>query len=158
MGCMSSKPLLEDRYVPESFHNELLNVTFEDTIPYFIPITCGKVVKVYDGDTIYIASTELKCPIPNKTFMFSIRIKHIDSPEMRTKNEYEKVLAKKAKQVMEDLVLNKMVTLEDVTHEKKWGRILAVVKVDGINVADKMLELGHAHTYEGGHKQEWLPF
>ena len=56
---------------------------------------------------------------------------------------------------MEELVLNKFVTLEDVTHESKWGRILAVVKVNGINVADKMLELGHARPYEGGHKDSW---
>ena len=158
MGCITSKPLTEDRYVPEKIetsHNQLCNVTLEDTVPYFTPITCGKVVKVYDGDTIYIASTELKCPIPKKTFMFTIRLKHIDTPEIRTKNEHEKALAKKAKQAMEELVLNKMVVLEDIEHESKWGRILAVVKVNGINVSDKMIELGHARPYEGARKENW---
>jgi endonuclease YncB( thermonuclease family) len=152
---MSSKPLIEDRYIPESLHKQLCDVTLEDTIPYFVPITGGKVVNVYDGDTIDIVSNELNCPVVNKMFLFRIRIKHIDTPELRTKNKDEKALAKKAKQVMEDLVLNKFVTLEDVLHEKKWGRILAVVKVNGVNVADQMLQLGHARPYEGGHKEEW---
>ena len=56
---------------------------------------------------------------------------------------------------MEELVLNKFVTLEDIQHEKKWGRILAVVKVNGVSVSDVMLETGHAKPYEGGHKESW---
>ena len=31
------------------------NVTYEDTVPFIPPITSGKVVKVYDGDTLTIA-------------------------------------------------------------------------------------------------------
>jgi micrococcal nuclease len=152
MGCIYTKPLIEDRFVPEKY---LHDITLDSTIPYFPPITCGKVVKVYDGDTIYIASDEIKCPMPNKTFRFAIRIKHIDTPEIRTKNAEEKALAKKAKHAMEELVLNKYVTLEEVEHESKWGRILAVVKVNGVTISDVMLEMGHAKPYEGGHKENW---
>ena len=152
MGCFKSKPLVEDRFVPvKSIHN----VTLENTIPYFPPITCGKVVKVYDGDTIHIASDEVPCPIPDKIYRFQIRIKHIDTPEIRTKNEKEKNLARLAKYAMEQLVLNKFVTLEEVEHESKWGRILAVVKINGESVADTMIESGHAKPYEGRHKDPW---
>jgi len=149
MGCIASKP---DSIVETS---HLCDVTLENTIEYYPPITRGKVVRVYDGDTIYIASDEIHCPVPNKTFIFTIRIKHIDTPEIRTKNLEEKELGKKAKQKMEELVLNKFVTLEDIQHEKKWGRILAVVKVNGVSVSDVMLETGHAKPYEGGHKESW---
>ncbi len=150
MGCIYTKPLIEDRFVPE-----INTVTLENTIPYFPPITCGKVVKVYDGDTIHIASDEIICPVQDKTFRFQIRIKHIDTPEIRTKNEKEKALARIAKYELEKMILNKFVTLEEVEHESKWGRILAVVKINGVSVADTMLELGHAKPYEGKHKDPW---
>ena len=150
MGCFYSKPI--DRFDSEKI---IRTVTLEDTILYFPPITCGKVVKVYDGDTIHIASNEIRCSIPGKIFRFQIRIKNIDTPEIRTKNEQEKNLGRMAKYEMEKLVLNKFVTLEEVEHETKWGRILAVVKVDGVNVADTMLELGHAKPYNGKHKDPW---
>lgn len=152
MGCITSKPLVEDRFVPEKFFDD---ITLDDTIPYFPPITCGKVVNVYDGDTIHIASNEINCPFPNKSFRFIIRIKHIDTPELRTKNEKEKELAKKAKKAMEELVLNQYVTLEEIEHESKWGRILATVKINGKDVSDIMIEKGHAKRYEGGHKENW---
>jgi endonuclease YncB( thermonuclease family) len=155
MGCLWVKPMNENRYIRQKNDRELNNVTLHDTITYFPPITSGKVVRVYDGDTIYIASNEIQCPVPNKMFIFTIRIKHIDTPELRTKNEEEKELAKKAKKAMEDLVLNKFVTLEEIEHETKWGRILAVVKVNGINVSDVMLKSGNARPYEGGHKNGW---
>jgi hypothetical protein len=32
------------------------NVTYKDTIPFIPPITEGKVVKVYEGDTITVAT------------------------------------------------------------------------------------------------------
>ena len=35
---------------------ELEEVNYEDTIPFIPPITHGKVIKVYDGDTITIAA------------------------------------------------------------------------------------------------------
>ena len=149
MGCFYSKPL--DKFDPKTIRN----VTLDDTIPYFPPITCGKVVKVYDGDTIHIASNEIQCSIPGKTYRFQIRIKHIDTPEIRTKNEQEKNLGRIAKYEMEKLVLNKFVTLEEVEHESKWGRILAVVKIDGVSVGDTMIELGHAKPYNGKHKDPW---
>jgi endonuclease YncB( thermonuclease family) len=152
MGCIYSKPLVEDRFIPEK---TIRNVTIDDTIPYFPPITCGKVVKVYDGDTIHIASNEIPCSVPGKTFRFQIRIKNIDTPEIRTKNEQEKNLGRVAKYQMEQLVLNKFVTLEEVEHESKWGRILAVVKVDGISAGETMLDLGYAKPYNGKHKDPW---
>ena len=31
-------------------------IEYNDTIPFIPPITCGKVIKVYDGDTLTLAS------------------------------------------------------------------------------------------------------
>ena len=64
------------------------HVTYKDTIPFIPPLTMGKVIKVYDGDTITIAS---KMPFENSPYYrFSVRLKGIDCPEIRTKNMEEK--------------------------------------------------------------------
>jgi endonuclease YncB( thermonuclease family) len=58
----------------------LETVAYHDTIPFIPPITSGKVIKVYDGDTVTIAS---KLPYDNSPiYRFSIRLLGIDSPEM----------------------------------------------------------------------------
>ena len=59
---------------------ELEEVNYEDTIPFIPPITHGKVIKVYDGDTITIAAL---LPYENsKLYRFSVRINGIDCPEI----------------------------------------------------------------------------
>ena len=45
----------------------------------------GKVVKVYDGDTVHIVF-----PVFGKMYKWNCRISRIDTPELRTKNEKEK--------------------------------------------------------------------
>ena len=49
----------------------LTHTTYENTVPYIVPLELGKVVKVYDGDTITVAS---KLPNDNKTYRFSVRL------------------------------------------------------------------------------------
>lgn len=66
----------------------LENIKLEDTKNFVPPITYGKVVKVYDGDTITIAS---KLPyIASPIYNFHVRLNGIDAPEIRSKNEIEK--------------------------------------------------------------------
>lgn len=58
----------------------LETINYVDTIPFVPPITSGKVIKVYDGDTITIAS---KLPYDHSPiYRFSVRLLGIDSPEM----------------------------------------------------------------------------
>ena len=52
------------------------NINYKDTIPYIPNVTYGKVIKVYDGDTITIAC---KMPFDNSPiYRFSVRIAGID--------------------------------------------------------------------------------
>ena len=102
----------------------LTDVCYKDTIPFIPPVTSGKVIKVYDGDTITIAS---KLPFDGcPLYRFSVRINGIDCPEMRTKNETEKTCAKLAKKKVYDALFNKIVELRNVKLEK-YGRVLADV-------------------------------
>ena len=125
-------------------------IKWEDTIPFVFPITEGQVIKVYDGDTITIAS---KMPYPESPmYRFSVRLNGIDTPEIKGKNADEKEIAKKARDELSALILNKSVTLKNVQSEK-YGRILADVYLEDVFLNDWMIEKKFAVKYDGGTKQ-----
>ena len=71
------------------------DIKWEDTTPFSFPIQGGRVIKVYDGDTITIAS---KLPYENSPlFRLSVRLNGIDTPEIKGKTEDEKTVAKQVK-------------------------------------------------------------
>jgi endonuclease YncB( thermonuclease family) len=133
--------------------------TYENSEPFVPEIRGGKVVRVYDGDTITISARIIidGAEIP-KIFRFNVRIRGIDSPELKTKNTKEKALAIQSRDRLSEFIMNDMVTLENVDYDK-YGRILADVKTkDGINVSNWMLENKLAVEYDGGTKHrpaEW---
>ena len=137
-------------YEPNEWLNNLdKNIDWKDTIPFVPPVEKGVVIKVYDGDTITIAS---KLPYPDsKLYRFSVRLNEIDCPEIKSKDKNEKQCAQIAKQEMSDLVLNKIVTLKNVDTEK-YGRILADVYIGDLHVNKHMIEKRLAVTYDGGTK------
>ena len=143
--------------------NEWLNtvdnpIEWKDCIPFVPPIAMGFVIKVYDGDTITIAS---KLPYPDSPlYRFSVRLNGIDCPEIKSKDKYEKECAQIAKQVMTDLVFNRVVLLKNVGTEK-YGRILADVYIDQIHLNDYLLKKRLAVSYDGGTKKcptNWMDY
>ena len=84
-------------------------IDWKDTIEFVPPVEKGIVIKVYDGDTITIAS---KLPyLSSPLYRFSVRLNGIDCPEIKSKDENEKQCAQIAKKEMSDLILNKIVIL-----------------------------------------------
>jgi endonuclease YncB( thermonuclease family) len=136
----------------------LHTITYTDTIAYIPPITCGKVIKVYDGDTITIAT---KLPYDSSPiYRFSVRINGIDCPEMKTYNQNEQICAHMAKKTVYDLAFNKIVHLKNVSLEK-YGRILADVFVDDISIGELLCKCKLAVKYDGGTKKspnDWLEY
>ena len=115
-------------------------LTYADTSPYVPPITAGRVIKVYDGDTLTIGTY-----IDEKAYRFSVRMKGIDCPEMKGPNAER---AKRARDDLIELVFHKVITLKDVGYDK-YGRILADVYLNDLHVNAWMLERG-AVPYFGG--------
>jgi len=134
------------------------HITYKDTIPFIPPITEGKVIKVYDGDTITIAT---KLPHDDSQYYrFSVRLKDIDCPEIRTKDKDEKECATIARDFLRDTIMDKMVVLKEVELEK-YGRILAYVYFEGTNLSTLLCEKRLAVKYDGGTKQSpenWLNY
>ena len=116
--------------------------------PFIPQITEGIVVKVYDGDTITIVS---KLPYTkSEYYRFSVRLLGIDSAEIKGKDSE---IAKKARDALSAKVLNRMITLKNVSIEK-YGRLLANVYLDDECMNDWMLNNGYAIAYDGGKKPQ----
>ena len=120
-------------------------------LPTFVPpVTAGRVIKVYDGDTITIASR-----VPglkdSAYYKFSVRMNGYDSPEMKTKNDEEREVAKLAQAVLADKILNRDVTLRDVRLEK-YGRLLCEVYLGDLHLNKWMMDNRYGIAYGGGTK------
>ena len=133
-------------------------IDWKDTIQFVPPIEKGVVIKVYDGDTITIAS---KLPYPaSPLYRFSVRLNGLDCPEIKGKDEDEIYCAQLAKQEICNLALNKVVTLRNIQTEK-YGRILADVYIADLHLNKYMLEKRLAVSYDGGTKispSNWLNY
>ena len=133
-------------------------ISWSDTVVFVPPIEKGICIKVYDGDTITIAS---KLPYESSlVYRFSVRLNGIDCPEIKGKSEDEKECAILAKKEVSDLVLNKIVILKNITTEK-YGRILADVYVGDVHINEYILSKRLAVKYDGGTKispKSWLKY
>ncbi len=136
------------------------DIKWEDTQEFTFPITGGRVIKVYDADTITIAA---KLPYDTSPlYRLSVRLHGIDTPEMKGKNisEDEKEAAMLARDFVLQLVLHKFVRLENVESEK-YGRILADVYIGDVHLNDLLLRERYAVKYDGGTKKKpssWLRY
>lgn len=127
------------------------NVNWENTQEFKFPITRGKVIKVYDADTITIAS---KLPYnESPIYRLSVRLNGIDTPEIKGKNveAEEKEMAKKARDYVSNMLLNKFVEIKNIESEK-YGRILADVYLNELFVNDLLIKERYAVKYDGGTK------
>jgi endonuclease YncB( thermonuclease family) len=135
--------------------NYLQNVEYKDTKAFVPPVYSGKVIKVYDGDTITIAAKLPNTEYP--VYRFRVRLAGIDSPEIKGKTESEIKLAHESRDALHNLIFGKYVVLKNTSIEK-YGRILADIFVNDIHINDWMLKNNYAIPYDGGTKhrpEEW---
>ena len=80
----------------------------------------------------------------------------IDTPEIKTKNTYEKQLAVKARDFLRELILDKIVVIECLDFDK-YGRLLGNLYIEGneMSISNMMIEKGFAKAYDGGTKSKW---
>lgn len=129
------------------------DIKWEDTVEFTFPIVGGRVIKVYDADTITIAS---KLPYDQSPmYRLSVRLNGIDTPEIKGKgiSDEEKESAKMARDYVAGLVLNKVVRLENIQSEK-YGRILADVYIGDIHLNELLIKERYAVKYDGGAKKK----
>ena len=141
---------------------DLSLVTYSNTIPFVPPITRGKVVKVYDGCTITIASQ-----LPYKEspmYRFPIRLSGINTHEIQGGTAEERRSANNARNALYKFIYGKIVILRNCGVEK-YGRILSDIyleNTDGVEGADEihinnwMVTQGYAVVYDAKYcPNEW---
>jgi len=142
--CNSKKSSILDK--------DILDADYKTAVPFTVQIESGKVVKVYDGDTITIAAKLLYSK--SQVYRFTVRLRGIDTPEIKGHCETEKAAAIVARDALHDKIFGKIVTLKNVGTEK-YGRILADIYLDNIHINRWLLDSKYAVPYDGGKKIEW---
>lgn len=109
------------------------------------------IVDIYDGDTFFITIPDCDPLLCEK---LGVRVRGIDTPEIRGKCEKEKQLARQAKLATEQFLHGGLVELKRV-ERGKYYRLVADVEVDGGLLSDHLINLGLARPYDGGHRAGW---
>ena len=112
--------------------------------------SCVRYIRNYDGDTITFK-------IPNSHPLIGesipVRIRGVDSPEIKTKKPCEKRKAVKAKKFVSKLLsTSRRIDLHNVKRGK-YFRIVADVTIDGASMRELLLSNGLAHIYSGNKKE-----
>ncbi len=92
----------------------------------------GKVIKVVDGDTIWI--------LPKGGERVKIRLYGIDAPEMKDSG------GKKSKKYLSKLIAGKEVQIKTHGHDK-YRRVIGIVYLNGTDINGKMVKDGYARAY-----------
>jgi micrococcal nuclease len=124
-----------------------------DKDPYIYRIK--SVGKVVDGDTID-ADIDLGFDI---SLTKRIRLAGIDTPESRTKDEYEKKLGLEAKEWLKYRLKDSndiVIRTEKPDSTEKYGRIIGHLFINGeeVSLNNQMINEGYAWEYDGGTKQK----
>jgi micrococcal nuclease len=117
---------------------------YEDAPRFIPPIKTGYVVRVYDGDTITVVASLMEV-----AYEFSVRVRGVDCPEMRTRDPDEKHVAIVARDAVRAVALERWVALADTAMDK-YGRLLATVSTpEGVNLTEMLIEQRLAVAYGG---------
>jgi len=113
----------------------------------------AKLVRVYDGDTIYVDVETLPAIIGSE---MPIRIRGVDTPEIRRpKCEKERELGFKAKAFVEErLQTASRIELLKIGRGN-FFRIVADVVYDGKRIAEEIIAAGHGVVYDEKKKKDW---
>lgn len=113
----------------------------------------AKFIRNYDGDTLTVDVNDWPPIIGER---ISVRINGIDTPEIRGGNEQTRVLAKKAKLLVNFLLRSSDTIILKNPHRGKYFRIVADVEFSGIDLGEILIALGYAVEYKGdGPRPDW---
>lgn len=99
----------------------------------------GKVVAISDGDTFRLLTNEKQT--------VRVRLHGIDAPEKGQD------FSTQSRQVLSELIFGKEVRL-DQKDKDQYGRVVAVVYIDGLNVNEEMLRRGMVWHYKAYDQSE----
>ena len=110
---------------------------------YETAITNLILISVYDGDTFKISIPDYP-PIVGSNI--SVRIKGINTPEIKGGTKESKENAIKSRDFLEKILKSGNISLHNISRDK-YFRLLSEVRVDNIDVTTLMIKNGYATNY-----------
>lgn len=124
------------------------------------------IMEVYDGDTI---KSDMSSRLPEPLGKVSVRVRGVDTPELPAKSYHETgklgradcikeaELALEAKEFVEWIAQgHTKMKVDNFEWGKYGGRIVGDVKINGVDVAESLIEAEFAVPYDGGKKtKDW---
>jgi len=110
----------------------------------------GKVVDVYDGDTVKIVFP-LSEKEPDRLYKWNCRLINVDTPELRTKNLKEKEFGKLVRNKLREKILDNLVYISCMDFDK-YGRLLVEIFEDSeykISINNWLISNEYAKEYHG---------
>jgi endonuclease YncB( thermonuclease family) len=105
------------------------------------------VLRVIDGDTLLVTAR----PWPQQSIEVYVRLRGIDTPELKSSCEVGRKTAERARAVLEELAMaSGRIKLSHISGDKYFGRIIANVTLDdGRDPAEELQRAGLATAYAG---------
>lgn len=126
-------------------------LSYEECKVFMPTMEHAKCVKVYDGDTLHLG---IFLPPPYGATRFAARLLGVDTPELRSGNTAEKSLAREARDIVKEKILNKIVAVKASQYDK-YGRLLVrITTPDGEDLSALLIRERVAVYYDGGKKQK----
>lgn len=111
----------------------------------------GELIKVIDGDTVDIL-VDLGFNLLHK---IRVRLDGINTPESRTSDLREKAEGLRAKKFTKNFLEGNAISIFTMK-TGKYGRYLARLKVNGVDLADSLLGAELAREYHGEKRKSWF--
>ena len=110
-----------------------------------------EIVSVYDGDTFKINPP---CEVDLFCDTVSVRVRGVDTPEIKGKTEREKQLAQKAKKFTQEFLKKGPITLTNCGRDKYFRLLCNVQNNTGKDLAQALIEANLGYAYQGGTKSK----
>ena len=115
--------------------------TFEDV----------SVASIYDGDTFKI---NLNCSLAVYCEKVPVRVRGVDTPEIKGKTQREKNLAQKAKEFTKEFLSVAPVSLSNCGRDKYVRLLCDVTNGEGKDLARELIKRDLGYAYQGGTKSK----
>jgi len=110
------------------------------------------VASIYDGDTFKI---NLNCSLAVYCEKVPVRVRGVDTPEIKGKTEREKKRAQQAKEFTKDFLAKRPITLSDCGRDKYFRLLCDVTNGEGKDLARELIKRDLGYAYQGGTKKKW---
>ncbi|MBB1249505.1 thermonuclease family protein [Rhizobium sp. G21] len=109
----------------------------------------AELVSVIDGDTVLVNAR----PWPQQTISVMVRLRGIDTPELKSRCPMERERARAARDLLVERLQGGDLALSDIDADKYFGRVVARLSFgEADDASDLLLAAGLARPYDGGKK------